>query len=134
MNCEQRKILVVEPDPSIRALVVALLVREGYVTEAVDNADAALEARRSATPAAVVVEPRMCGGDLLLETLRTDAEIDEKVIIMTTPDVREPAYMAGHGVRGVLRKPFYLEELTELVASCVNDASARREPAELRAP
>lgn len=117
---EQRKILVVEPDPAIRALVVALLRREGYAPEGVANADAALRARRNSAHGAVVIDPRMPGGTLLLAALRADAEIHTNIIIMTTPDWREPVIARGDGICGVLRKPFYLQELTALVAGCFN--------------
>jgi CheY-like chemotaxis protein len=120
---EKRRILVVEPDPAIRALVVALLHRSGYATDAVANADAALQARRGTAHGAVVIDPRIPGGDRLLAALRTDPEIHENVIIMTTPDWREPAYASGDGVRGVLRKPFFLQELATLVAACFNDGA-----------
>lgn len=121
---QQRKILIVEPDPAIRALISALLHREGYATEAVENAPAALHARRTSTPGAVILDPRMRGGEIFLAELRADASIGAKVVIITTPDWRKPAYPTGDGIRGILLKPFFLQELVALVASCFEESSA----------
>src|ERR1044071_5506456 len=82
-------ILVVDPDPAIRTLIVALLHREGYATEAAASAEQALELHRKTQPKAVVVEPRIPGGRALLDALRTasgDGDGKAAVIVLTTPD------------------------------------------------
>lgn len=121
MNNPRHTILVVDPDPSIRTLIVALMRREGYATEAAASAEQALELRRSTQPKAVVLEPRMSGGPDLFDALqRGDGDGDAKpgVIVLTTPDSSKNPYAGAPGVRAVLLKPFRLEELTEAVAAC----------------
>lgn len=113
---EKRRILVVDPDPAIRTLVMALLRRDGYLPEEADSADAALDRRRVSQHAAVVLEPRMVGGDALLETLTSHERAN--VIIMTTSTSLKAHYAAAPGVRGVLLKPFVIGDFSAAVASC----------------
>jgi two-component system, NtrC family, response regulator AtoC len=108
-----RNVLVVDPDSSIRALLVALLRREGFDADAADNAEEALDLRQRSQHATVVLEPRIRGGEELLDALAADGK--PNVIIMTAMDGSKPAYP---GARAVLFKPFLLEEMAAVLASC----------------
>lgn len=116
------RILVVDPDPALRSLMIALLRREGYLAEAAADEDEALRLGRTRQHAAVVVEPRMDGGDTLIDALHAvTGDGKPNVIVVTTPDGHEPSrYLRVPGVRAVLLKPFRLEDLTTAVASCCN--------------
>jgi CheY-like chemotaxis protein len=113
------RVLVVDPDPAIRALIVALLRREGYLTEASPDSQDALERGRSGRHLAVILEPRMPGGEKLLDDLHT-ASRDGKpnLIVVTSADGKNMPYRDGRGVRTVLLKPFNIEELADAVAKC----------------
>lgn len=112
---EKQRILVVDPDPSIRALVMALLRRDGYLSDEAESADAALDLERIAKHAAVVVEPRMFGGDALLDALTGDTS---NVIVMTTSVTLQARYADAPGVRAALLKPFVIDELSAAIATC----------------
>lgn len=118
---ENQRILVVDPDPAIRSLVAALLRREGYLADLAGSADAALDLRRASNHAAVVIEPRMPGGDTLLDALTSQDPAN--VIIMTTSASLRSRYAAAPGVRAVLVKPFVIDDLSAVVASCCNGAN-----------
>ena len=113
---ERPKVLVVEPDPSVRSLVVALLRRDGFAPDEADSADAALARRRVSRHAAVVVEPRMLGGDDLLDALTSRDKVN--VIIMTTSAGLQARYAAAPGVCAALLKPFGIDDLSAIVARC----------------
>ena len=115
---KNQRILVVDPDPAIRSLVAALLRRDGYLSDEADSADAALDLRRAANHAAVVVEPRMVDGETLLSTLTTHDPAN--VIIMTTSTGLQARYAGTPGVRAALLKPFVIDDLSAVVASCCN--------------
>jgi len=117
----QQKVLVVDPDPAMRALIVAVLRREGYSAEIAETADAALDLRRTSEHAAVVLDPHVRGGEALLERLQheaADANVNVNLIVMTTTDEFEPEYVEAAGVRAVLIKPFMIEDLANVIASC----------------
>jgi DNA-binding NtrC family response regulator len=114
-------ILVFDPDPAIRALVMALLRREGYAAEATVSADEALRLHRHARHAAVILDPHVDGGDALLHALQTAGSGDapnRNLIVMTTSEHSRTTYDGHPGVHAVLIKPFFLNELARAVAAC----------------
>ena len=119
MKMTHHRVLVVEPDPAIRALIVAVLRRRGHIADTAGTADEALELQRTFHPAAVVVEPRIVGGPALLDELgRADGEAHPAVIVVTMPDGREPSCAEVPPVRAVLHKPFRIDELADAVLAC----------------
>jgi DNA-binding response OmpR family regulator len=119
MNANNHRVLVIEPDPAIRALIVAVLRRRGHTPDAAETAEQALELQRSFRPAAVVVEPRISGGKALIRALSdADGGTHPAVIVVTTPDGRDPSLSQAPAVRAVLYKPFRIEELAEAVTTC----------------
>jgi DNA-binding response OmpR family regulator len=114
------RILVVEPDSSIRALIVAVLKRDGYEAEIAGTSDEALRLGRARRHTAIILEPRMREGDRLLDALRSVAHDGQSnVILVTTPDGESP-HAVPDGVRNILLKPFLIEELAAAVAAAVN--------------
>jgi CheY-like chemotaxis protein len=113
------RVLVLDPDPSVRALLVALLHREGYAADAAANPDEALHLRRAVHHEAVIVEPRSFGGPAVLDALRDAVPgIPVNLIVVITAEPTASLYEKRTGVRAVLRKPFFLDELVGAVASC----------------
>ncbi|HEX8154583.1 MAG TPA: hypothetical protein VF698_15725 [Thermoanaerobaculia bacterium] len=119
MNAKSHRVLVVEPDRAIRALIVAILRRRGHSPDAAETVEEALELQRSIRPAAVVVEPRIANARLLLDALaRADGGTHPAVIVVTSPDRYHTAFSHAPGVRAVLHKPFRIEELADAVTTC----------------
>jgi CheY-like chemotaxis protein len=111
-------VLVVEDDPSIRALVCQVLRASGHeVREAVDGL-AALQQLTSADtrPFLILLDltmPRMSGPELV-ERLRADAALARiPIVTMTAGDGRIDA--PSHA----LKKPFDMRELIDVVARFV---------------
>lgn len=113
-----RSILVVEPDSAIRALIVAVLRRDGFEPEAAATPDEALRLGRTRQHAAIILEPRIDEGDALLDALLSFAgDGRSNVILVTTPDGSDSPHLPN-GVRNVLLKPFRIEELAAAVSAC----------------
>ena len=127
MSNGQLRVLVVDPDAAVRALIVALLRREGYETEAAADLEGALKRARDRAHAAVVVDPRMTGGDGLLDDLSAAAPAERpNLVVVTTPDGPIARYRSRPAVCAVVFKPFPIDELTLAVANCCH-AAAREE-------
>ena len=113
-------VLVVDPDPSVRMLLVTLMRRAGYQTDAAEDRDEALALHRTRPHDAVIVEPRGLGGAALLEQLDDGAS---NLIVVTTPEGPSTPYRDARGVRTVLLKPFRIDDLAAAVASCCSVSS-----------
>jgi DNA-binding NtrC family response regulator len=115
-----RHILVVDDEPLIRWCIAETLGAAGYrITEAQDGASALQALADRPNPDVVLLDLRLPdSNDLrLLETIRRAAPT-AAVIMMTafgTPDVAAAAL--NMGARGVLTKPFDMQDLERLVSS-----------------
>jgi two-component system, OmpR family, alkaline phosphatase synthesis response regulator PhoP len=111
------KILIAEDSATIRRLVVARLVADGYdVLEAADGEEAVALARRE-PPDLLVLDKVMpkCDGFEVVRALREDPRTRELPIVMLT----EPAGQddALGGAVEYLPKPFSLHELSARIRS-----------------
>jgi DNA-binding NtrC family response regulator len=114
-------ILVIDPDAGVRALIRALLEREGYHTDSAADVEDALELCRAGEHAAVIVDPRILGGETLIDALHRPGD-GAKLIVVTTPDSSGLPYRCNPGVHAVLLKPFLIDELAAVVESCCDGA------------
>ncbi|HEX6096968.1 MAG TPA: hypothetical protein VF432_11640 [Thermoanaerobaculia bacterium] len=99
------RVLVIDPDPSICALLAAVVRRRGFEADTAGCREEALQRARVRAYAAITLEPRMAGGDALLRELPR-----RNLIVATTATDVTPK-----GVAAVLRKPFLIDELSSLI-------------------
>ena len=115
-------ILVVDDDPSVRALLRDLLESEGHEVRTVHDGYAALRALSSARPDCVVLDvmmPGMDGHEVLARLRALDGGASLPVVMLTAAADDAHAWRAWSGGAGfLLGKPFetdlllgYLDEL-----------------------
>jgi DNA-binding NtrC family response regulator len=123
------RVLVADPDPAINALITALLRRAGIPADVASDRVTAITAASAGRYSAVILEPRMNGGDTLLSELYAAAPDGRpNIIVITTPDQSTAALSLRAGVVAVLLKPFRLEDLYGAVASCCERDSIEMAP------
>ena len=105
---EPSRVLVVEPHPTLRTVLVQRLRQDGHLTAAVANAAEALEVCQEQSPDLLV------SAELLERSsaLRLAEQLRCPVIVLTARAGAEPVVgLLDDGADDVLRKPFGLEEL-----------------------
>ncbi len=117
-------ILVVEDDPTMRAIVIRVLERDGMMTlTAESGADALTRVREADVPPAVLIIdytlPDMTGGELLTR-LETSMGGDLPPTILLTGSVEEVEHVDAKRFDRVLGKPFSLGELEAHIAALVD--------------
>jgi DNA-binding response OmpR family regulator len=118
------RVLVVEDDPGIRSLTLAVVRRGGFEAGSVTNGVDAIEALARGNFAAVVLDlllPNRSGYDVLEWLQDNDPSLLSRVIILsaTSPTiVRKQA--VTHRVFRIMQKPFDIEELIEVLGACVD--------------
>lgn len=108
------RILVVDDDPDIVALVRFKLEAEGHEVLTAADGEAGLAAAREHRPDLVLADwtmPRLSGIEMLAR-LRADAEIAGTPFILLTARAQETD---EPGIDGFIAKPFSLGELTTQV-------------------
>ena len=102
------KVLVVEPHPTLRTVLVQRLRQDGHLAAAVGSANEAVDLCREQSPDLLV------SAELLEQTsaLRLGQQLGCSVIVLTARSGVEPLVaLLDEGADDVLRKPFGLEEL-----------------------
>jgi DNA-binding response OmpR family regulator len=130
---ERARILVVEDEPQLRALLRLYLEREGYAVTDVGDGAAALTAYDAAGADLVVLDLMLPGmqGETVLEELR---ERDAVPILITSAKRSDAERIAGlrAGADDYLAKPFNPRELTARVAAILRrTAPPRQAPTEI---
>jgi CheY-like chemotaxis protein len=117
---EQRKVLIVEDDPDIRASFRAVLEKEGYAVDDAAHGRAALDLLQGGgcNPAVIVCDlevPVMDGWQLRKE-LRANPRLSRIPLIMASAVTLVGRLRARLAAAAYLRKPVDLRELLRIVA------------------
>lgn len=116
------RVLVVDDERDLLAILAFELRQEGYDVTAVDNGAAAVEAARLQGFSAAITDLRMPGMDGLA-TMKALKEIDPDLpIIVATGFASEVASVASgqQGAFGLILKPFGLDDFLDLVRAAVD--------------
>ncbi len=132
---QRERILVVDDEPDIVALVVYHLAKEGYrVSSAANGSDALATARRE-RPSLIVLDLMLPGlsGFEVLEQLRADEATASIAVLMLTARKEEPDRIKGLslGADDYLTKPFSPQELVLRVRAILRRSAAAPAAGEL---
>jgi DNA-binding response OmpR family regulator len=124
----EKRILIVDDDDAIRALVLTVLRRRGYGLDTARNGVDALEKLSTCRYALVVLDlmmPRLSGYGVLehLATLPDDAR---PLVLVLTAGL-EPKPFDKSFVVGTMHKPFDIELLVDTVSGCLSAATAQEQ-------
>ncbi|HSN13881.1 MAG TPA: HD domain-containing phosphohydrolase [Anaeromyxobacteraceae bacterium] len=122
---EPTKILIVDDDASVRAVISILLGEEGYACTAVDSAHAALAAMQASEYPLVISDVRMPGRDgvWLLERMRDDHPDTAVVMLTGYGDTEAAVHCLRAGAADYLLKP---PKVTDLVRAIERALGRRR--------
>ncbi|MEV6598918.1 response regulator transcription factor [Actinoplanes sp. NPDC051346] len=125
----ERRVLVVEDEPTIAEAVAARLRAEGFVVHLAADGPGAVEAARRTRPDVVVLDVMLPGFDGLEVCRRIQAEQPVPVLMLTARD-DETDLLVGLavGADDYLTKPFSMRELTARVHALVRRANRTAAP------
>jgi len=124
----EKRILIVDDDDAIRALLITVLRRRGFRLDSARNGLEALERLAACTYSLVILDlmmPRMNGYDVLEHLGATPAATRPLVLVLTAGT--EPKKFDTSLVIGTIQKPFDIELLVDTVSGCVTVAEPREQ-------
>jgi two-component system, chemotaxis family, chemotaxis protein CheY len=127
----QPRILVADDDRSIRQLVASILRREGLSVDTVADGAEAIECLRNNEYAIVLLDlmmPRLDGFGVIEYLKENSSRRKPVVLIMTAYADQKFKKVDPQLVAGVLRKPFDIAELGNLIRLCVEGLHPRSGP------
>ena len=124
----EKKILIVDDDDAIRALLMTVLRRRGFRVDTARNGIDAMERLAACRYSLIVLDlmmPRMNGYEMLEHLSALPANARPSVIVLTAG--LEKGKFDTSLVVGTIQKPFDIELLVDTVAGCVGalEGSAR---------
>lgn len=116
------RLLVIEDDFATRFLLGTIFRREGLIVEEASDGLAALSRLRREAWDVVILDlmlPEPNGFEILRELGNRSPELLDRTVVLTAADQRMLRdFSDGARVCRVMRKPFNVEELIEVVLSC----------------
>ncbi|HVE71321.1 MAG TPA: response regulator [Thermoanaerobaculia bacterium] len=125
----ETRILVVDDDDAIRALLRTVLRRRGFVVETARNGIEALEQLGASRYALVVLDlmmPEMNGYDLLRNLEDQSFTARPRVLILTAGLNLQP--VRSDLIVACLPKPFDIDLLVDTVTGCIGATAPLRQP------
>jgi DNA-binding response OmpR family regulator len=116
------KILVVEDDDAIRALLIAALRREPLDVHSAANGAEALELTRAAEYSVILLDlmmPALNGVEFLQAFHEAAPQSRTVIFVMTAFDDVMVRHVAPNLVHGIVRKPFDVPQLVAMVREVV---------------
>jgi DNA-binding NtrC family response regulator len=110
-------ILVVDDDAGVRKTLSSILLKEGYLVEAVENGKQAIRASEKEYFDVALVDielPNMKGTELLLGLKKRQPEMI-KIIITGFPSIENAMKAVNEGADGYVLKPFDVPKLLEMI-------------------
>jgi len=120
---QRRRVLVADDDQSIRQLVSTIVRRESFTVDAASDGLEAIELLKKHEYAVVLLDlmmPRLDGFGVIQWLKQNPPLIKPIVIVITAYADQRFKEVDSELVSGVLRKPFEVAELGDLVRACVN--------------
>lgn len=122
-NEDQPLVLVVEDDLALRDLIVDVVRQAGYTVDAVPNGREAIEqipARHYDLILCDLRMPEMDGPELYRQVQRQYPDLARRIVFMTAhANIEEYASFTREVRAPVLKKPFYLEDLRDVIARMI---------------
>jgi DNA-binding response OmpR family regulator len=121
MPTKEKRILIVDDDDAIRALLFTILRRRRFAVDCARNGMEALARLRTCVYSVMLLDlmmPMKSGWDVLDELKKLPAGARPMVIVLTAGN--EPRDLDPSIVAGSIRKPFDVDLLMASVTACMN--------------
>lgn len=117
----QSRVLVVDDEPAIRALVAKIVERAGHPVDTARDGAEAIEKIEQTQYAVIVLDLMMpnVDGYGLISHLKTRPGVKPAVIVISAGDSGALRRLDGAMVHSILRKPFDIDVLGDLITAAV---------------
>ncbi|MBV9494803.1 MAG: response regulator transcription factor [Acidobacteria bacterium] len=128
------RVLVVDDEPAIRALVAKIVSRAGLAVDTARDGAEAIEKLDAGSYAVMVIDLMMpvVDGYAVVEHLRERSGTKPAVIVITAGDSAAIRRLDGATVHSVIRKPFDIDVLGDLVVAAAQTMAAEQKTSERR--
>lgn len=125
------RVLVVDDEPAIRALVTKIVERAGFPVDSARDGAHALEKLEDSHYAVLVLDLMMpnVDGYGLIQRLKERGGQQPAIIVISAADSAALRGLDGAMVHSIVRKPFDIDVLGDLISAAAESMSAKNEHA-----
>ena len=125
MSENEKRVLVIEDDDAIRALLSGVLRRRGFKVDACRNGAEGVDHARRCHYAVVLLSLTLQGGDsdAVIEEI-ANRGVDTRPLLFVMSGAT-PRHLPPELVTGTIRKPFEIQLVVDSVAACMGALSDR---------
>lgn len=122
MSSPKGRVLVVDDEPAIRALVAKIVERAGHAVETARDGGEAIEKLQAAQYSVVVLDLMMpnVDGYALIDWIRDRGGFRPAIIVVSAGDTAALRRLDGSMVHSILRKPFDIDVLGDLITAAAS--------------
>jgi DNA-binding response OmpR family regulator len=122
------RVLVVDDEPAIRALVTKIVERAGFPADSARDGQEAIEKIEQAEYSVLVIDLMMpnVDGYALIDYVRTRPGFKPAIIVVSAGDSANFRRLDGATVHSVLRKPFDIDVLGDLITAAARTMAEQR--------
>jgi CheY-like chemotaxis protein len=124
----QSRVLVVDDEPAIRALIAKIVQRAGFVVDTARDGAEAIEKLGGGDYSVLVIDlmmPNIDGYDVI-DHIRTSSMPHPAIIVITAGDTASIRRLDPGMVHSVLRKPFDIDVLGDLIIAAAQTMAKER--------
>jgi two-component system OmpR family response regulator len=124
----EAKVLVVDDEPAIRALVSKIVERAGFLVDSARDGAEAIEKIEGSAYDVVVVDLMMpnVDGYALIDYIRNRGDMHPAIIVITAGDSAALRQLDGSMVHSIVRKPFDIDVLGDLISAAARTMAQER--------
>ena len=125
----QSRVLVVDDEPPIRALIAKIIQRAGFHVDTARDGAEAIEMLREGAYSVLVIDlmmPNVDGYDVI-EYIRASGIARPAIIVITAGDTASIRRLDPAMVHSVLRKPFDIDVLGDLIVAAAQSMAGANE-------
>ena len=128
----EAKVLVVDDEPAIRALVTKIVERAGFPVDSARDGAEAMEKITAGSYDVVVLDLMMpnVDGYALIDFLRERSTKPPAIIVISAGDSVVLRQLDGSMVHSIVRKPFDIDVLGDLITAAASTMATEREAQE----
>lgn len=128
---KEKRVLVVDDDDAIRALLCTILRRRGLVVDSARNGAEALARCERCRYAVILLDLMMpqLNGYEVLDAFATRRREERPLILVLTAGA-EPRNLSADLVAGTIRKPFDVEMIVDTISAALSTTGSHDQPVE----
>jgi DNA-binding response OmpR family regulator len=127
-----QRVLVVDDEPAIRALVAKIVERAGLSVDTAADGEEAIQKLESGIYSVVVLDLMMpnVDGYALIEYLKTRGGVKPAIIVVSAGESAALRQLDGSVVHSIVRKPFDIDVLGDLITAAARARDAEAQESE----